>query len=129
LVKEDKRREFRLTQIENEGNDPVESGKSYGTPHDLASIYRNKGEYVPKVPAGYSEKNPEGRPIVHHSIIGTHVDPVGGMDRMGQMGMKDKYVEPEDRLDENKVNIYKNKEVNEESSLLDESNILDLDIQ
>lgn len=129
LVKEDKRRLFRLTQIENEGNDPVESGKSYGTPHDLASIYRNKGEYVPKVPAGYSEKNPEGRPVVNPSIIGTHQDPLGGMDRTGQMDMKNHYVDPEDRLDENKVNIYKNKQGNEESSLLDESNILDLDIQ
>ena len=26
-------------QIEAEGNDPVETGKSYGTPHDLASLY------------------------------------------------------------------------------------------
>ena len=27
---------FRLSQLENEGNDPTESGMSYGTPHDLA---------------------------------------------------------------------------------------------
>ena len=30
------------TQIENEGNDPVESGESYGTPHDLANLYSTK---------------------------------------------------------------------------------------
>ena len=28
-----------MAQIEAEGNDPVETGKSYGTPHDLASLY------------------------------------------------------------------------------------------
>ena len=32
LVREDHRRTFRLTQIENEGNDPSQSGRSYGTP-------------------------------------------------------------------------------------------------
>ena len=35
-VIEDKKRSFRFSQIENEGNDPVESGTSFGTPHDLA---------------------------------------------------------------------------------------------
>ena len=31
-----------LNQIENEGNDPLESGESYGTPHDLAGMYATK---------------------------------------------------------------------------------------
>ena len=39
LVREDAKRKFRLEQIEAEGNDPVSTGKSYGTPHDLASLY------------------------------------------------------------------------------------------
>ena len=39
LLIEDQKRTFRLKQIENEGNDPLESGKSYGTPHDLATLY------------------------------------------------------------------------------------------
>ena len=39
LIREDTKRGFRLKQIEEEGNDPVETGKSYGTPHDLASLY------------------------------------------------------------------------------------------
>ena len=37
LVREDSKRKFRNAQIEAEGNDPVATGKSYGTPHDLAS--------------------------------------------------------------------------------------------
>ena len=39
LSREDAKRKFRLAQIEAEGNDPVQTGKSYGTPHDLASLY------------------------------------------------------------------------------------------
>jgi hypothetical protein len=53
---------FRLNQIESEGNDPIETGESYGTPHDLANLYstkRDKG--VKDVPDGYDEDEP-GRP-------------------------------------------------------------------
>ncbi len=55
LIREDAKRAFRVTQIENEGNDPVESGKSYGTPHDLASLYgKGRNDSDPKnVPHGY----------------------------------------------------------------------------
>jgi hypothetical protein len=56
---------FRLSQLENEGNDPVESGMSYGTPHDLASLYGNKRDKAvgpAQVPTGYDEKEP-GRPV------------------------------------------------------------------
>ena len=55
---------FRLSQLENEGNDPTESGISYGTPHDLASLYGNKRDKQvgpAQVPTGYDEKDP-GRP-------------------------------------------------------------------
>ena len=34
LILQDKKRKFRQNQMENEGNDPMESGKSYGTPPD-----------------------------------------------------------------------------------------------
>ena len=39
---DDAARIFRTNQIENEGNDPIESGESYGTPHDLAGIIFNQ---------------------------------------------------------------------------------------
>jgi len=32
---------FRHEQIESEGNDPIKSGESFGTPHDLAMIQQN----------------------------------------------------------------------------------------
>jgi hypothetical protein len=56
---------FRLSQLENEGNDPHESGMSYGTPHDLASLYGNKRDKAvgpAQVPTGYDEKG-QGRPV------------------------------------------------------------------
>jgi len=48
---------FRLEQIKTEGNDPAKSGQSFGTPHDIASLYKGD-EGVPK---GYDETEvPEG---------------------------------------------------------------------
>ena len=63
LVQQDQKRNFRLAQIEAEGNDPLETGKSYGTPHDLASLYgmgRTQSDPA-NVPDGYNEKEPLGR--------------------------------------------------------------------
>ena len=99
LVTEDYKRLFRLTQIENEGNDPAKSGKSYGTPHDLASLYGRrqgdqKGMPFGRVPAGYEDDTPGigdigpegGRPRTHASHYGTN-DGLGGRDPLGTHGM------------------------------------------
>jgi hypothetical protein len=93
LVIEDKKRMFRLGQIENEGNDPAKSGKSYGTPHDLAALYgrgRTGMEAQQDVPGGYNEKAPIGRPKEKTSIINTQKDPLG-KDRLGRKGMNTLY--------------------------------------
>ena len=80
LVLEDMKRTFRQSQIENEGNDPAKSGKSYGTPHDLASLYgkgrMGNGE-TGAIPPGYDEKNPVGRPKEKASIVGTQQRALG----------------------------------------------------
>jgi hypothetical protein len=89
LITQDQKRTFRLKQIENEGNDPVESGKSYGTPHDLAYLY-GKGRYAANsegVPAGYGDDLELGRPEEKASNIGTQENPFG-KDRLGNKGMK-----------------------------------------
>jgi hypothetical protein len=85
LVIEDKKRAFRLGQIENEGNDPAKTGKSYGTPHDLASLYGKgrMGQGTQDIPSGYDEKRDVGRPGEKQSIIGTQADPLG-KDRLGK---------------------------------------------
>ena len=110
LVREDAKRAFRQSQIENEGNDPAKSGKSYGTPHDLASMYGRRSTPAPKgaeqgkVPAGYEEDprphadlnrpgdNPEGgRPRIRASFYGTQDNPAGGADPTGRMNMHQPY--------------------------------------
>ena len=87
LITQDQKRVFRLKQIEAEGNDPLETGKSYGTPHDLAYLY-GKGRYDSMdVPAGYNEKEPLGRPKEKVSNINTQ-DNAFGKDRLGRDAMK-----------------------------------------
>ena len=91
LIREDAKRKFRLTQIENEGNDPQESGKSYGTPHDLASLYGKGRMYTDagNVPQGYSNTPDLGRPQESITTRGKQEDNFG-KDRLGVLGMKDK---------------------------------------
>jgi len=92
LIREDAKRAFRLTQIEAEGNDPVETGKSYGTPHDLASLY-GKGRYQTdpgNVPDGYDEDKDLGRPKEKVSKRNTQ-DDAFGKDRLGRRGSKEDY--------------------------------------
>jgi hypothetical protein len=85
---EDAKRRFRLKQISEEGNDPLETGKSYGTPHDLATLY-GTGRYdnTADVPAGYNEKATLGRPIEKSSNINTQGNAFG-RDRLGVAAMK-----------------------------------------
>ena len=86
LIAEDQKRIFRFKQIENEGNDPLESGKSYGTPHDLATLY-GSGRYNAGVPDGYDKDEPLGRPEEKASTMGTQQSTLG-KDRLGNIGMK-----------------------------------------
>jgi hypothetical protein len=87
LIIQDAKRKFRLTQIENEGNDPLETGKSYGTPHDLAALY-GRGRYEDgEVPEGYDEKEPLGRPKEKVTDKNTQ-DNAFGKDRIGAIGAK-----------------------------------------
>jgi hypothetical protein len=89
LIVQDQKRQFRLSQIETEGNDPLTTGRSYGTPHDLASLYgQGRVDSDPSnVPDGYDEKKPLGRPEEKVSNINTQ-DNVFGKDRLGKKEMK-----------------------------------------
>ena len=90
LIVQDKKRKFRQNQVENEGNDPMESGKSYGTPHDLASLYGKGRSYSDpnNLPDGYNEKIPLGRKKERVSNRNTQESPFG-KDRLGVERMKD----------------------------------------
>jgi hypothetical protein len=89
LIVQDQKRRFRLAQIETEGNDPLTTGRSYGTPHDLASLYgQGRMESDPaNVPDGYNEKQPLGRPEEKVSNINTQQN-IFGKDRLGKKEMK-----------------------------------------
>ena len=96
LIREDAKRSFRTAQIEAEGNDPIETGKSYGTPHDLASLYGSGRMFSDpgNVPDGYKEgttdKTPLGRPTEKPTKRNTQDDNFG-KDRLGAAGMKKDY--------------------------------------
>ena len=84
-ILEDKKQMFRISQIENEGNDPMESGESFGTPHDLATLYNDKTEIASKPnldKLGNNLDKDVGRPRNHASVIGTD-DHLFGRDRFG----------------------------------------------
>tara|TARA_S200002703_G_scaffold159450_1_gene172965 strand:+ start:698 stop:2545 length:1848 start_codon:yes stop_codon:yes gene_type:complete len=96
---------FRLSQIENEGNDPVESGISYGTPHDLASLYGNKRDKAvgpAQVPTGYDEKEP-GRPVERPQNYGSDKGNLS-RDPLGKKGLS--LDRPERPTDTNKVSTF-----------------------
>jgi len=135
LSREDAKRKFRITQIEAEGNDPKETGKSYGTPHDLASLY-GKGRTMSdpgNVPDGYNEDDPKlGRP--QDTITSRNKqDSNFGKDRLGVDGMKNKDKNDSDSIRNNfkggsplalegaKVSFLKNKQIFE---ALDKKNLV-----
>ena len=89
LIVEDQKRAFRQKQISEEGNDPKVTGKSYGTPHDLASLY-GKGRMYSEpenVPVGYGDDLKLGRPEENPTNRNTQDSPFG-KDRLGVKGMK-----------------------------------------
>jgi hypothetical protein len=89
LIVEDAKRTFRLKQISEEGNDPIMTGKSYGTPHDLASLY-GKGRYESaSVPESYDDDKKLGRPEEKVTDRNTQDDNFG-KDRLGSKGLTDK---------------------------------------
>jgi len=152
LVREDSKRLFRIAQIENEGNDPAKSGTTYGTPHDLASMYGRRSTSTPKgggpgeVPAGYEEETPDwgesgpegGRPTEKASVYGTTAG-LGGRDPLGTHGMHGGYPSDNENVMENMVtkgvyhknkaalkNIVFSKETISEPDMMNEDNIKDL---
>ena len=138
-IVQDAKDQFRLEQIKTEGNDPVKTGQSFGTPHDIASLYKGDGG----VPKGYDERSSEmpkggwpgaGRPE-EPGTFGTH-DHQLGWDPLGNKTNRKVYENSKKRalyeglveqLDKKKSAIketFSSEESVDEPSLLDEGNIL-----
>ena len=109
LINEDTKRQFRLSQIEAEGNDPSSSGKSYGTPHDLASLYGKGRMYddPSNLPDGYDENTTDketlGRPVENPTNRDKQEGNFG-KDRLGRKGMKNDYNDTSKNLSEQDSN-------------------------
>tara|TARA_R110002096_G_scaffold242096_2_gene434067 strand:- start:1 stop:1074 length:1074 start_codon:yes stop_codon:yes gene_type:complete len=121
---EDAMIKFRLSQIENEGNDPTESGVSYGTPHDLADLYGNKRDKSvgpAQIPTGYDEKEP-GRPVERPQNYGSDKGNFS-RDPLGKQGLGlDKTLKPSDG---NKVSTFEARKVKKSlQKLLNKKQIL-----
>lgn len=143
-IVEDAKTAFRLEQIKTEGNDPIKTGQSFGTAHDIASLYKGDSG----VPKGYDERTDEmppkgwpgaGRPT-EPGTHGTHEHPLG-WDPLGNKTNRKVYEGSRNSLDaygsllnsmkglrtakKKALNeTFEKENIQESSSLLDESNIL-----
>jgi hypothetical protein len=146
LAREDAKRKFRLDQIAAEGNDPVETGQSYGTPHDLANLYGKGRMYSDpgNVPDGYNDDATLGRPQDSTTTRGKQSNNFG-KDPLGTKRMKDTDKNEGDgrpslsEFENPKVTYLKNKDMfkqlskkqlvferdKKDSTLLDESQLKD----
>ena len=149
LISEDTKRNFRLNQIESEGNDPADTGEIYGTPSQLSSLsIKNRFPGDDGKPKGYDADSAElpdailGRPIEKKSIYDTQ-DSSLGKDRLGNDGMKKDNSDGDSlnpptkkgalRLEVSNSVYHKNKnlfpsrktDLFKQSNLLNENNILD----
>jgi len=147
---EDKKWQFRLAQIEAEGNDPAISGESFGTPHDLAAMSaedaeepekpdvkndpddkNEPGQGRPKEPTHYgAQEHPDGRDPVGKKDIKKSLEPdpspLKHTFRNGPLSLKNS-IKPEKKkmiseLYEDSI------EKEEDDKFLDENNIKDNDI-
>lgn len=91
---EDAKFQFRLKQIVEEGNDPEVSGKSFGTPHDIATMQVaskfSPGQYSSNNKNLYSKderENNTGKPDQHQSSFETRRDQDFGGDPNGRKDM------------------------------------------
>lgn len=138
---EDMKFKFRLKQILEEGNDPELTGKSFGTPHDIASMQVASkfmpGENQESLKHLYTpderENNP-GKPDQHKSSFETKRDQDFGRDPVGRREMEK--TESIKKIIRNLPDIQKNVKGSLKESVkinsikfLDESQLIDDEIE
>ena len=92
-VIEDAKQRFRIEQIESEGNDPQESGTTFGTRHDIAlmTLRKNKdGEEIEDLDSGWpKDAVKQGRPTEGPVIKYGSDEDQYGRDAIGQKSRDD----------------------------------------
>ncbi len=127
MIVESAKQVFRLKQITEEGNDPATTGKSYGTPWDIATL-QVSSKFLP---GQYGETNKElytkdereeneGKPQQHKGSFETKRDKDFGRDPVGRREL-DKMESVKSTL--TSVQKFRKKS---EPNMLNENNILDL---
>jgi hypothetical protein len=148
-VVSDLKLKFRQQQIESEGNDPAKTLRSFGTPHDLASLGQGPGEETSDEPVGRPNQGMKYKSTRHPG----GQDPIGDKDMhktfdRDKTPLKHNFRGNSPLARENKHEKYKNvinslksshktsqvlketlqaekTEYNDTGSLLDEGNIID----
>jgi hypothetical protein len=96
---------FRLEQITSEGNDPSVTNRSFGTPHDIASMHTASGgseptatDTIKKLYANDERENNTGRPEKFGSFERKNKDKILGGDPTGRRELDPKKLTGENRL-------------------------------
>jgi hypothetical protein len=105
----DKKRAFRYTQIEGEGNDPAKTGQSFGTAHDIAAMQKTSMNEPTPIEYGETNFDPSNPAMVQPNLnvpvnqAGGKLDQesVGGRPPEGQKYGKDSHVRGRDPLGAN----------------------------
>lgn len=90
---EDLKFKFRLKQIEEEGNDPAVTGRTFGTAHDIASLHMaskmgiEQGEDIKKLISVDAREDNPGRPR-EFTTYETEKDKTFGRDPVGKKAME-----------------------------------------
>lgn len=141
---EDAKLVFRLKQITEEGNDPEVSGKSFGTPWDIASLQVSSRmvpgnqEDMEKLYTPDGRENNEGKPLQYKGNFETRRDQDFGRDPVGRRE-NDKVETPsiakesfdslikklENRYSKNSKIALTEKTIKDSIGMLDEDNIID----
>jgi hypothetical protein len=130
---------FRYTQITEEGNDPKVTGKTFGTPHDIASMQvaskfnATDSESLEKLYSPDERENNEGQPYKYKSFE-TVKDKAFGRDPLGRReldkGVKENIVNSITKQMTKNTKQSLNEEVTTdlELNMLNESQILDQEL-
>jgi len=95
---DDMRRRFKYKQMEEEGNDPEKTGRSFGTPHDLASMNIMGREYsVKNNEKMVKPQDSDGKPI-DFGATNIRRNEKGGFDSLGMTYGQDEHPRGRDPL-------------------------------
>lgn len=118
---------FRLSQIKDEGNDPKISGKSFGTPHDIASmqvsskfIDASNPESLKQLYTPDEREENEGKPDQYAGSFETKRDQDFGRDPNGRKEMNKM-----ESLRKSLQHFSDDSKILTESNLLDENRLID----